>query len=961
MAKGRIKVIRAIPGSTSLGPILRDFGKKSAGLVTTFSDSLLPLCKQLLGDDSHVEVLSFGEVVRNLLVLCGQEVMPIAQSGQKKAAISYACTQLAEDSPFQESARFAGFHEAVGITLDELRHWGIDADAMDILAEQSGTRLADKLRSLSELDRSIVAILGQLGRQLHTNQLQACFDSTLELEDSLDRLLVVVGAEEDPLRVRWLSWLAEYGVDVTVVFDRHATDAPIFAGASHSIELLGAKSMDMGDGNKLTRNLFASSSYDGAGVSVAVVSASDPLAEAEWALRGCAEGGEFHRVGIYVRDLESYAPLIETAAKRFQVPIRMARRAPLLTNSFGRLTLTALQFCASNDVRTLSPILRSSYLHLSGEQQHGLDARLRDCFTQKGEQWSALESWVLENAETNAWLVALLEWRRKAVAGSARLPEWFGYLKEFNREQRLPWVTLENKGGVMDERDRRALNQMERILANHISVDDVTQSTSMSLREFVALCERLWKEGDVSIPFAEEGVRVTSDPNVLGDVEKLFVLGMLEGVFPRRRSEDPILTDDERAEISKLRPEHPPLPDSRSKAKAERDEFYRVCAAAKSNIVFSYPLADDQKDNIPAFYLTEVERAGGKIAKHNYPRPELAPPFGECITVADIGLRSAIEGPRETPLPIELASEPARSAIRPSIDAAFQPNVLRDALQCPFQYLVRHVLGLRVKRQTARWSTLRRLPQVSQLLTKKDMADAEQAMILALDAQLDQLYAEVPDWEMRLLRAGGQRLIRDWLNRETRSREQWPKEPGSVKANVSFGTHGVRDKMPGDVKLEGAIAGISKLDRYNVAHLYGSAVESAKNLTETEKLYFGLHLLAIHEPGREGAIEIESMTGKRTLMVLGRGASEPLTSSVADGLQVIDLATSDDIALSKKIFYDEVKKALASALSRILEARVDATKGDHCDWCDFGELCRRSRGFGEEDSPFGEDMEIEDV
>ena len=586
--------------------------------------------------------------------------------------------------------------------------------------------------------------------------------------------------------------------------------------------------------------------------------------------------------------------------------------------------------------------------------------RLRDCYLKRDGQWQALEDWVQENSEAHEWLKALLDWRRKAVSGSLRLPEWFGILKELNREQKLPWVTLENKGGLMDERDRRALNQMERLLVNHISVDDVTQSSSMSLKEFVALCEKLWTDGDVSIPFAENGVRVTSDPNVIGDVDHLFVLGMLEGVFPRRRSEDPILTDVERAEISALRPDQPPLPDSRSKAQAERDEFYRVCAAANRSIVFSYPLADDQKDNIPAFYLSEVERAHGKIESHNYPRPELAPAIEKCLAEADINLRRAYEGPRESPLAIGLESEPARSAIRPSIDAAFQPNVLRDALQCPFQYLARHVLKVRVKRQPARWSTLRRLPQVSQLLTKDDMADAERAMIIALDSQLDLLYAEVPEWEMRLLRAGGQRLIRDWLQRESRSREQWPKTSGSVKSNVAFGTHGVRSNMPGDVKLEGVVPGISRLNSYNVVHLYGSPIDSAKGLSEADQLYLGLHLLAIHEPGREGALEVEGMAGKRSLVILGRKASEPLPSSASDGLQVVDLATEDDAGVSKKVFFEKVKLALSDAMRNIVDARVDAIKGDHCDWCDFGELCRRSRGFGEEDSPFDTEMEPED-
>ena len=964
MAIGRIRVLRAIPGSTGIGSILRKFSKKPDGLVTAFSDSLLPMCRSVLGEDASQEVVSFPDLVKNFLVLCGEDVAPLAQSGHKQAAIAHAASLVEPGSPFHLCARFSGLHEALGRTLDELHLWGIDAEAMRELASRCNPRLASKLTDLAMIDQEVTDVLGRLGRQQHTHQIRACLESTLELEGDLSRILVFVGSDECPIRIQWLQWAAGQGIDVTVVLDRHATDAPIFLGAENMIRQLGADAELIGPMNQLLRNLFAQDFETDEKVKVSKVSAADSLAEVEWAIRGCIAKDRMDRSGIYVRDLESYAPLIESVAKRLDVPIRMARRAALLTNSFARLTLAALKFCASNDVRTLSPVLRSSYLRLSGKSQNELEAELRVCYSQKNAQWPTLEAWAAEHAETHEWLIALLEWRRKADDSGLRLPEWYALLQEFNRDQRLPWARLENKGGAMDERDRRSLNQMERLLANHISVDSVTSESKMPLSGFAGLCEKIWIDGDVSIPTGDQGVRVSSDPTAFGDIDVLHVLGMLEGVFPRRSSEDPILTDSERHEISAFRDGMPALGDSHSKAHAERDEFYRVCAAGQRELVFSYPLADDQRDNIPAFYLTEVERAVGgenQIYKHDYPRQVLAPELDACLSEADRKLRVAMDGPRELPLALEILTEGARSAIRPVEGAGFRPNVLRDALQCPFQYLVRHVLSVRVKRQSERWGSLRKLPQVAQLMAKKDMVEAERALQVALEAELDRLYSDVPDWEMQLLRAGGERLIRDWLVRETRSREEWKKEEGSVKTNVSFGSHGVKDLMPTGVRLEGAIAGISRLEGYNVAHLYGSAVGNPKELTDVEKLYFGLHLLAIHEPGREGAIEVESMTGKRTLMVLGRGGSQPLASSVADGLQVVDLAVSDDLNSSKKSFYSDVKKALASAVQRILEGRVDATKGEHCDWCDYGELCRRSRGFGEDDSPFGIDQEFDDV
>jgi hypothetical protein len=239
------------------------------------------------------------------------------------------------------------------------------------------------------------------------------------------------------------------------------------------------------------------------------------------------------------------------------------------------------------------------------------------------------------------------------------------------------------------------------------------------------------------------------------------------------------------------------------------------------------------------------------------------------------------------------------------------------------------------------------------LLTKTDPAEAEAALIDALESELDTLYAEVPEWEMQLLRAGGRRLIREWLRREFRSRELWPKD--MIRLNEEFGSDWLNGTMPGGVRLGGNLPAISRHKSYSIAHLYESGVRDAKNLTDVERLYFGLHFLALHESGREGAIELESMRGKRELMVLTRGGGE-VSGQIQESLSVVDLSTADDPVQSKREFYGKVKDLLRIAVERIREGRADPIKGDHCDFCDYGELCRRSRAFGEDDSPFGEDV-----
>lgn len=971
MARTAIQVVRAVPSSAYIGPILDRFCQKPDGVVTAFSDAALPLVRRFVDDDHPVEVMPFGEVVLRILRLCGEEARDLAKSGHVLAALAKTCGDLPIESPFAKTARFPGLHQALSRTLKELHEWGIDEEEMLRLADRASPRLAEKLRSLAEIDHAVIETLRDLGCESHAAHLRACLECTPERDGGFDRLLVLAGSEDSPLRVQWLKWLARQGTQVTVVVDRHATEAKLFKGAERIATALAGKVVSPGDGNRLTRNLFAETDMGGSGIDVEIVSAADPMAEVEWALRGCLEVERVDQAAIYVRDLESYAPLIEAASRRLEIPVQMARRGPLLANSFARLTMSALEFCAGNDVRALRPILCSSYLGLSGETQNVLGSVLKAAHTARGRQWDYLREWATsEDGQKASWMAILLEWRLKAVGERYPLREWRTMLHDLIDHRELPWsIHREKNEGRMTERDRRARNQMQRLLANHVSIDAATEETSATLGEMVQLCRQIWGDADVSIPSEGFGVLVTDQVDALTDADRLHVLGMLEGVFPRRRSEEPILTDRERREISELRPDQPRLLTSHDRAEAERDAFYRVVVNARQRLVCSYPQADDQRDNIPAFYLTEVEAAArprpqpslleptvGHVVRRDIPRRLLAPDSVEaCVIPADRALREALAAERQYALDVKLQSDVARHALSAPENARYGPNELRDVLQCPFQYVVRHRVRVPVRRSRTRWQSLRKIPQVANLSGHETMEAAEAALILALDTELDMLYSDVEEWEMQLLRAGGRRLIRDWVQRESLARAIWTKEAGSVRTQATFGSEGLRANMPGDVVIQGHVAAVSRLQNYTVAHLYGSPPREPKKMSEEEKLYFGLHFLALHQPGLESALEIDAMSGKRELLVLSRSGGS-LTSRNDEGLKVVDLSTCDDAAISKKAFYDEVKASLRRAMQRIAEVSIEPIRGDHCEWCDYGELCRRSRLFGEEDSPFGVDV-----
>jgi hypothetical protein len=959
MAHGRISILRAIPGSTALKPILNRFCAPGYGIVTAFSDAVLPSCKTEVDEDTLIEVLPFGELVRRFLEMCGDEALRIAPQSHTLAAIAEACRDLPEESPFRRTARFPGLHEAIQKTLSELSQWGLIADELDRLADLAEGRLAAKLRSLAAIDRESHRLLNLLGLESHARQILACLETTPERDGSFERLFCFVGSEEAPLKLRWLQWAAKNGTDVTVVLDRHATDGRVFQGAARALELLDGKVEQPGEANRLLNNLFAEGEHEGPAIEVVVASAPDPLAECEWAMREVVQNDSPERCAVFVRNLEGYAPLIEASAKRLGVPIRMNRRAPLLTNSLARLTLVALEFVCSNDVRTIGPVLQSSYLGLTGEEQAIVHSGLKECHRTRELQWLTLRTWTEAHEDRFGWILNLLAWRHENLGAARTLSEWHQRLQELIDKVLPVLQRTEIATEYSQERDRRARNQMLRLLAGEASVAKATEQGTISLPEMVALCRRLWQNSDASVPTEPFGACVTGNPDCLEDADTVVVLGMLEGVFPRRRTEDPILTDEERAAISAMRPSEPRLRTSRDIADEERDAFYRVCSRARNKLVLSYPQAYDTRDNVPAFYLELVQQALGKVQTVDRPRSQVAPNLDLCVTAADSSLRQAIDGPRELPLPLDVSSDEARAELKKE-DQPVTPSELRDAQTCPFMYLARHRLKLKPKRTTARWASLRQLPQAATLARHSTPREAEGALLAALDSHLDSLYSEIPEWEMQLLRAGGKRLIAEWVRREFAARKIWPRKEESLLLNVGFGTHGTRDKLWNGVTLEGIVPAKSQIDDINVAHLYSGSAREADRLTEVDRMYLGIHLAALHEQGKESAVEMESMVGKRTLYTLTRAGARPLTSEVQSGLQVVELAVTDDEVSAKKVFYDEVKRLVSQAAAHIRNGDVDAIPGDRCDWCDYGELCRRSRGFGEEDSPFGADEETVD-
>ena len=969
----RIKVIRAVPSPTATVPIVTRFCTEG-GVVTSFEDAQLPALLQAVAQADDVEVLPFGMVVARALRAAGEDCLPLASSAQQISAIGRAAETSGSDSPLRRVARFPGTRKAIARTIKELAEWGVEPNGLRRAADRS-VDSADKFNVLADLTVLSNDLLSKIGRELSSAQLERCLEATSDPEYRIERMLVFVSSDAPALKSAWLKWMVSQGCEVTVVVPRHAGSGVLFQGVAKLAETLGADCIDIGSGNRLTQSLFSDEAPEGPPFPVRIMSAADPLSECEWVVRTCASAGEM-RQAIYVRNLETYGPLLELASIRLGLPLSIHRRTALLDNSFAQLTSAILGSLGQDDVRPLRALLGSSYLGLTADERAFLEAALLRARAHRSALWQTLESDLEGQADRFAWLREVLKWRASVADGSATMGEWVQQLTDL--VGMLPWhQALETAAGYDSERDARAFTAMQVALANDAALLRVDGGPSMNLTQFATRCDQIWSSADVSLP-AREGIPVVSSAYGLGEADVVYALGMVEGAFPRRRTEDPILGDQERREISDLLGLAPLLPSSFDEAATERDEFYRLCAAPRQGLVFSYPVFEEDRENIPAFYLSLVKRtfktsvevdpgiacagpprADAGIEIVDFSRMGLAPSVAGCANESDRRLAEAFGEPYEEPLSNDLVLDETRMALAKSREAGLTPEELRDVQECPFRYQFRQRINLQPNGRSAQWTRLRRLPELARLPELPDRASMEAAMAASLESELEQLFPKAQDWELRVLRSGGQRLIRDWIRNELLARSLWPRDLGSVAMRPSYGEAGLRHRFPGGILVRGTVsAKYTLVGGPPVIRLISRTAKSSAELTESEKLHYGILFLALHEQGTNYAIEVDGMDGKRSLLVLSREGFVGLGGDAKSGLRIVDLAQSTDDVDSKKRFFEEVKSLLVKAAERIEKGMIRPTPGDHCEWCDLGELCRSSHFFGEIESPFGEDLEV---
>jgi hypothetical protein len=319
---------------------------------------------------------------------------------------------------------------------------------------------------------------------------------------------------------------------------------------------------------------------------------------------------------------------------------------------------------------------------------------------------------------------------------------------------------------------------------------------------------------------------------------------------------------------------------------------------------------------------------------------------------------------------VALLTDEGRRAVQVPVEEPLTPEQLRDAARCPFAFAARSRLSIQSGRALARWNALLSLPQKSQLPAQPNLTQARYALETALAAQLEDLYAEIPAWELNLLASGGKRLIEEWLAREHNMR--FAREEHPVAVNVPFDAPGFRAQLHPKLRLAGSMPAVSSLGGYRAIHLYRVSSEAVKELAKwgngtsdepldakflPTRLLIGLYFWAAYDANVCPAIVADGPGGGSNLIVHQRArhpANLPPESQITIYPLVDQGKRTTDWVEAQVAFTQTTKAILRPVLEAIREGNMVPTPHESvCPNCEYGELCRRSQEFGEEEVTFG--------
>ena len=299
------------------------------------------------------------------------------------------------------------------------------------------------------------------------------------------------------------------------------------------------------------------------------------LAEAK---RSVINGADAREIAIAVRGMDDYAPIIAAVAAEYGLPVNITLAVPIARTAFGAFIGLVLE---------------------AAEKQLGFEAAARLLMHPFGPKMPE-SKWTEARAERTS---GVEEW-------SAVCPELASL--DLSDEPRTLAERADNLVAFLKSvkiREKTAPRARE-LLAYRKFTESLDELTRLDGRQtmppdaFAAAISELLADESVPYSPASNGIEVVEPKNIVGrSFERVFVLGMAEGAFPKPASEDPVVDFYERRLLAGHGIE---FAEAAEVARWEELSFYFTLLSARGGVTFSYPKVSDDGESVESSFFKRL-------------------------------------------------------------------------------------------------------------------------------------------------------------------------------------------------------------------------------------------------------------------------------------------------------------------------------------------------------------------
>lgn len=565
---------------------------------------------------------SFADEFISRLGLSGRLISDI-----QKGLMLESLVQGMELSYFAKSATYPGFIEALDEIIGELKTSLVTPEELTDALSKCGSELSSaSVNKIAELAALYTRYQKDVLEHNNLHDREGLMWRALEIAKGpsipTELELVIFDGFNDLNGVQreFLSIIASRVPEVMVTLPYEPDRPEVFSAVedTHKFLLeLGASEISLqrkiGDGSAMTHlesSIFRSASDPSQpDDSVIILEGGDPTIEIELVAEEIRKlvwhgGHAFGDIAITCRDIDSYRRRIDRIFADYDIPVSQSNQ-PLAETTLARLLVTGINLVRNSWHRDdVLRILKSEMVTADLAAACRVEVDAKQAGTTSGrENW--LRQW--SNSDST------LEFRKSVLQPFADFEDSMQNANSTEEAVKalsalldsFSWRTNDDQCLAQDSAADKALRAILDDLIGAIRLLD----TDLSSSRLLSLLEGAVTRSEYRIPvLMSEAVQLVPVGALAGRCFKtVFVVGLLEKVFPRQVREESFLRDRERLVLR----EH--LGDSLRvcllQQNAERLLFYSAISAADDKLYLCYPLSDETaKDSLPSFYVEEVAK-----------------------------------------------------------------------------------------------------------------------------------------------------------------------------------------------------------------------------------------------------------------------------------------------------------------------------------------------------------------